>query len=154
MQFVRRSGEMALWAAKPRGASALVTEPAKVLVIPSVSFATFLDIAPTFQQMFETSKVAYKTINMLRAQTETEGEERAKRALMHAQMDARDNAFVAGSATPAARAVRAWERVVAGLLLQKTDDASRRRSTIHEQKRRATKLMAPIEVPKGATRFR
>ena len=43
---------------------------------------------------------------------------------------------------------------VAGLLLQKTDDASRRRSTIHEQKRRATKLMAPIEVPKGATRFR
>ena len=52
-------GELALWKTRPRAASAVCTEPTRVLILRSADFSAFLDIVPTFAVACSESENTY-----------------------------------------------------------------------------------------------
>ena len=82
-------GEMALFSSSPRSASAIALEPTKLLALDRSKFNAFMQIIPTFEQMFATSTAAYSKLNAI-TQTTADG-----RQLVRQRTKARE-AFEAG----------------------------------------------------------
>ena len=58
-------GEMAMWNSRPRAATAVCTEPVKMLILHRPQFASFISLVPSFDAMFSTSTKAYDAMDAL-----------------------------------------------------------------------------------------
>jgi CRP-like cAMP-binding protein len=58
-------GELALWESKPRAATAVCLDPVKCLVLTLPHFERFLEIVPTFRDMFSMASSAFTKMNKL-----------------------------------------------------------------------------------------
>ena len=65
-------GEIALWSSRTRAATAICTEPVKMLVLQRPNFPTFLALAPTFVTLFSNTAKSYDEINELKSQRDAE----------------------------------------------------------------------------------
>ena len=102
-------GEMALVDPKNhRSATAIVLEPAKLLSLSRTSFAAFVEIVPTFQQMFATSVVSYTALNKLTKKLKMgEAANKARRAAREAAEDVE-----VGSILPQTEALAAFDDMI------------------------------------------
>lgn len=96
-------GEMALFDAKSRGATALGLEPCKLLSLDRRNMAAFFQIVPSFAQMFATSATAYTNLNKLKNVMRKGEQGRRQRKLAREAADVSDDTAPEGSAAEQAQ---------------------------------------------------
>jgi CRP-like cAMP-binding protein len=110
-------GELSLWQSKPRAATATCCEPVQLLGIYSQHFSTFLEICPSFHQMFATSASAFSALNTLNSRSDTIGDVQNEARLLASQgalgLEA-GQGF--GSQLSALNALRNWARLTQAVL--------------------------------------